>query len=208
VTDAVPANHVAQDPQRREVRITTPRLLLRDIVAADTEALLALWNEPASHANILRGQRDPARNARRLASYARYNDWAAWQDREVHALAVCLRDEATVVGSCHTSYFDRRTVILGWHYGGAHAGRGYATEAARALLQFAFAELGMHRAVADCFEGNHAVVAVLHKLGMTRERGRLRDWWRGLRHGELRPAARFAIHRDASDSLPAAGAPP
>jgi RimJ/RimL family protein N-acetyltransferase len=50
--------------------------------------------------------------------------------------------------------------------------------------------------MADCFEANVAVVAVLRKLGMRRQPGRLREWLRGLGYRELRPALRHSVGRD------------
>ncbi len=52
-------------------------------------------------------------------------------------------------------------------------GRGYATEVAQALVEFAQAS-GMHRVEATCHPDNAASVRVLAKAGLTLE-GRLRD---------------------------------
>jgi len=185
------------DEQARDVRLPTPRLVLRDVVAADVDTLLRYWAEPESHPMILRSQRDPVRSGRFLRAMAWYNDYAAWQDREAYFLAICRRDDDTVIGNCTARYVDRNTVIVGWHLGIAHAGQGYATEAARALLHFAFDRLGVRLAYADCFASNTAVLAVLRKLGMRRMRpGFVLDLMRGLGYRELRPALRHGVHRD------------
>ncbi len=47
-------------------------------------------------------------------------------------------------------------------------GRGYAVQAASAVLTFAFEELGLTRVVADVDEPNVASIRVLEKLGMSR----------------------------------------
>lgn len=59
-------------------------------------------------------------------------------------------------------------------------GQGYATEAARALLDFGFSQLKLHRIHATCRPENRASWRVLEKLGMHNE-GRLRQntWIRG-----------------------------
>jgi RimJ/RimL family protein N-acetyltransferase len=49
-------------------------------------------------------------------------------------------------------------------------GRGYATEAAGAVLSYAFEELALARVKADVDEPNAASVRVLEKLGMRRTR--------------------------------------
>ena len=52
---------------------------------------------------------------------------------------------------------------------------------ARALLDLAFAELGLHRVTAGCFADNVASWRVMEKLGMRREQHGVRDSW----HAEL-----------------------
>jgi RimJ/RimL family protein N-acetyltransferase len=53
-------------------------------------------------------------------------------------------------------------------------GMGYATEAARAVVEFGFASLGLHRIHAHYFAENRASGRVLEKIGMRHE-GRLRN---------------------------------
>jgi [ribosomal protein S5]-alanine N-acetyltransferase len=55
-----------------------------------------------------------------------------------------------------------------------HWGQGYASEAAAAILHFAFASLGLHRVQATCRPENVASARVLEKIGMVEE-GLLRD---------------------------------
>jgi RimJ/RimL family protein N-acetyltransferase len=54
---------------------------------------------------------------------------------------------------------------------------GYATEAARAVVEFGFATLGLHRIHAHYFAENKASGRVLEKFGMRHE-GRLRNHFR------------------------------
>ena len=46
-------------------------------------------------------------------------------------------------------------------------GRGYATEAARAVLEYALGPLGLPEVLAEVDEGNAASIAVIERLGMT-----------------------------------------
>ncbi|HVY52847.1 MAG TPA: GNAT family protein [Devosia sp.] len=48
-------------------------------------------------------------------------------------------------------------------------GSGYATEAAAALLTFAFETVGIHRVYARCDARNHASKRVMQRLGMSQE---------------------------------------
>jgi ribosomal-protein-alanine N-acetyltransferase len=57
-------------------------------------------------------------------------------------------------------------VGLFWETAPEHRGRGYATEAARALIDHAFTELNLQRVVATTEHQNLASIAVMRKLGM------------------------------------------
>jgi RimJ/RimL family protein N-acetyltransferase len=57
-------------------------------------------------------------------------------------------------------------VEVGWRLGSRYWGRGYATEAARASLDFAFRTLGLDEVVAFTAEGNHRSRKVMERLGM------------------------------------------
>jgi [ribosomal protein S5]-alanine N-acetyltransferase len=56
-----------------------------------------------------------------------------------------------------------------------HRGRGYATEAASAVLRHAFDVLGLERVTADVDEPNGASIRVLEKLGLSRSRRAIVD---------------------------------
>jgi RimJ/RimL family protein N-acetyltransferase len=63
---------------------------------------------------------------------------------------------------------------LGYWVAVEHWGRGYATEASRAMLDHAFGALDLSRVVAHCLTRNEGSWRVMEKLGMQRE-GRLRQ---------------------------------
>ena len=72
---------------------------------------------------------------------------------------------------------------VGWAMHPAEWGKGYATEAAWQVMNYAFKELNVHRIVAFCHAENRASVRVMEKLGMHND-GRLREtrflngaWW-------------------------------
>jgi len=59
-------------------------------------------------------------------------------------------------------------VEIGWRLAAEHWGRGYATEAARAVLTFGFATLGLSEIVSFTVPGNFRSCRVMEKIGMTR----------------------------------------
>ena len=58
---------------------------------------------------------------------------------------------------------------LGWVIDPRHAGRGFATEAARELMRLCFEDLGVRRVVAYCFADNAPSWRLMERLGMRRE---------------------------------------
>ena len=74
-------------------------------------------------------------------------------------------------------------IEIGWHFHPDFWGRGYATEAAGAVLNHAFCNLRLDVVNAVAFEGNEASFAVMRRLGMThrgssdRWYGTRFEWW-------------------------------
>ncbi len=64
---------------------------------------------------------------------------------------------------------------LGWCFDPSVAGRGYATEAVRELLQVAFVGLGLRRVTAFCFADNGPSWRLMERVGMRRETHNVRD---------------------------------
>ena len=60
-------------------------------------------------------------------------------------------------------------IEIGWVFHPDHQRKGYATEAARALLDLAFEEIGAHRVFARLDPHNTASVALCQRLGMRQE---------------------------------------
>src|SRR5215469_10502288 len=58
---------------------------------------------------------------------------------------------------------------IGWAFDPAFGGRGYATEAVRALIGLCFGPLGLRRLHADCFFDNEPSWRLMERLGMRRE---------------------------------------
>jgi RimJ/RimL family protein N-acetyltransferase len=58
---------------------------------------------------------------------------------------------------------------LGWVLHPDHAGRGYATEAVRALIRLCFEDLGLRRVTANCFADNAESWRLMERVGMRRE---------------------------------------
>jgi RimJ/RimL family protein N-acetyltransferase len=78
-------------------------------------------------------------------------------------------------------------------------GRGFATEAAGAMLQLAFDELGMRRMIARLDPRNVASARVLERLGMRREAHLVKNEWF---KGELADEYDYALLAEEWESSP------
>ena len=68
-----------------------------------------------------------------------------------------------------------QNAYLGYWVDSSHQGRGFATEAVRSVLAFAFGPLGLHRVQAAIMPRNAASLRVIAKLGF-REEGLAKDY--------------------------------
>jgi RimJ/RimL family protein N-acetyltransferase len=79
-------------------------------------------------------------------------------------------------------YFSLRSVTnatgeIGWTLHPSHEGEGYMTEAAGAILEIAFAGIGLHRVFARLDPRNDASAALCRRLGMREEAHFTEDIW-------------------------------
>ncbi|TCC52891.1 N-acetyltransferase [Kribbella capetownensis] len=99
---------------------------------------------------------------------------SAREDRPDHMLAVTRRDDDRVIGFARLAPSGPWGAKLGYAVHADHWGRGYATDASRVMLRFAFTAQGRHRVTAAIGPENEASIAVVKRLGFTYE-GHLRD---------------------------------
>lgn len=180
---------------RMSFKIETERLVLRDVTERDMPTLIEQAREPEARGGILAYQADDRYN--RVCLMAAI-EWARVERRENYTLAVVRREDGALVGNCSIANVRPETIeaALGWHYGVKYWGRGYATEAARALLYVGFQIGGVAEIYADCFADNRASIRVMEKIGMTaRENLKLFNQIRGMSYGEKRATVRYTISR-------------
>jgi RimJ/RimL family protein N-acetyltransferase len=98
------------------------------------------------------------------------HDIACWPLFGHGALMIVLRASGTCIGQVGINggpLFPEKE--LGWLLYGGHEGHGYATEAARALRQWATRTLGLSSLVSYVAPGNAASIAVAERLGAVRD---------------------------------------
>jgi ribosomal-protein-alanine N-acetyltransferase len=142
-------------------RLETQRLTLRLITSSDGPAIHRYMGDPVVTRWLPEGRLDKAE----AQTFADKN-----AGRRPTAIAVVERASGELVGHmAFHPWFGRATHEIGWAIGRPHQRRGYATEAARALIAHAFETLRCHRVIATCQPQNVASWRVMDKLGMRRE---------------------------------------
>jgi RimJ/RimL family protein N-acetyltransferase len=164
--------------------ITTARLVLRRPKSSDATAKYEYGSDP---------------------EVARYMDWArhtslsdtvafveraasSWRSGDEYTWTITVKPEDRAVGSvaCRVR---GHAADLGYVLAREHWGRGYATEAAKAVFEWAATLEGVWRIWATCDVENAASVRVLEKIGMSREAV--------LRRSAIRPNLAPGVPRDA-----------
>lgn len=167
------------------MRLHTARLTLREFTADDWHAMHAYQQEPA-YLRFYDRERVDEDDARALVGA--FRSWGAEEPRARVQLAITLRETGELIGNVglRRETAEARVAEMGYELAPAHWGRGYATESARALVDWGFDDAGLARVHAHCIAENTASAGVLRKLGF-REEGRLRahQWIRGRPHDVL-----------------------
>lgn len=152
-------------------RLTTSRLLLRELRRSDFDAYADHMADPSATAHLA-GVLDRRRAWSAFAALT-----GAWMLTGAGWWAVELRATGEFIGT--VGGFFRETALalgpaaadleLGWNLRKPFWRKGYATEAARAALAFGFARHPVRRAIAHIDEKNVASTGVARAIGMTFE---------------------------------------
>ncbi len=82
---------------------------------------------------------------------------------------------------------------IGWVMNPAYGGKGFATEAARAVIDLGFKHFGLHRISAQLDYRNTTSAKLCERLGMTREAHFRQDFWS---KGEWTDSLHYGLLRD------------
>jgi len=160
------------------VPIRTERLVLRTVALDDLDAL-RYYTDP----EVCRYLPFPAADEEALAQRVKNMAARVAPSEPDDVLALAAVHDGTLVGDLmlrlRTRADDRTppaVAEIGWAFAPSYAGRGFATEAATALVGLAFGHYPLHRLVAHLDPRNVRSAAVCERLGMTREAHLRKDW--------------------------------
>lgn len=148
--------------------LRTPRLMLRPHRMSDADAWMRIELEPSIRESL----HWPVRDRRGVLAHLRNRtqQTVIWHVDDFLALAVELDGEVIGDVSMHlrTTSPETRFVEIGWLQLPEYSGRGFATEAATALLDFAFTTVGACWATAVIYADNDRSIALAERLGFVR----------------------------------------
>ncbi len=141
--------------------LTTERLVLRPVTEQDHAVLLAHWTLPDIRRFLFDGE---ALSAAEVAGTIEESVW----DFNVGGYGIWLIEDGTgLVGTTGLRPLDDLGLEIFYSVAPGSWGKGYATEAARAVVEHALVGLGLPVVLAEVDEDNAASVAVVGRLGMT-----------------------------------------
>ena len=164
------------------MQITTKRLLLREFREDDWRAVLGYQRDPLYLCYYPWEDRDE-KDARAFVDMFRM--WQSELPRRQFQLAIIRHEDGLLIGNCgiRRKPDNDWEADIGYELSPQYWGRGYATEAACAIVNFGFGELGLQRISSWCIADNVASTRVLERLGF-RQEGRLTRneyfkgrWW-------------------------------
>jgi len=143
--------------------LSTERLALRPVTADDHPALLAHWTAPDVRRFLFDGAALSAAEVTETIEES-IRDFAA---SGYGIWLIELGSRAGLVGTAGLRPLEESSLEIFYSLAPGAWGHGYATEAARAVVEYGFGPLGLPEVLAEVDEGNAASVAVVRRLGMT-----------------------------------------
>lgn len=141
--------------------VATERLIIRSFEFEDWSAVL----EYTSNKSVMKYIPEGVFNEEEAKDFIKKN-----YDIQARNFPVVIKDNCKLVGHIvFHKYFGDHTFEIGWVFNPAFHNRGYASEAALAILKYGFEEMNLHRIIATCQPENIPSYRVMEKIGMRRE---------------------------------------
>jgi RimJ/RimL family protein N-acetyltransferase len=143
--------------------LETERLILRPMLQTDLDALLLIFTDP----KVMAAFNHPPFTREQMQRWLQRN--LDHQDQFGYGLfSVLLKESGELIGDCGLEQMeDQNAAELGYDFRSDFWNRGYATEAARAVREYAFHVLKLPRLISLIRLGNLPSKWVAEKVGMT-----------------------------------------
>ncbi|HAX48560.1 MAG TPA: GNAT family N-acetyltransferase [Ignavibacteria bacterium] len=147
--------------------LETERLTLRNQQPEDADVIAKMFGDAEVMRFIADGKTLPRSAAEQSISnwndYERTHGFTSW--------AVVRREDGALIGKCGFNYLpDKSDIELSYMLDEPYWGNGYATEIAKATLEYGMNKLGLKRVVAIVYPQNSPSIRVIEKSGMKYEK--------------------------------------
>lgn len=146
------------------MKIMTKRLIIRPIQIGDEKEI----HEYAGDKSLTMMYFLPNETFEETAEFVKKNA-EEWKSKDQVNFEFVILLDGKIIGGCdcdlgHSE--DRSYATLGWIINRKYRNQGYASEAASAILGFAFENLNINKVYAQCDINNPASFAVMRKIGL------------------------------------------
>lgn len=142
------------------MELKTERLVIRKFKSEDWQAVYEYTSNPEVMKYIPEG----------FFTEEAAKEFIRENTKKAEHFPVLLKNGDVLIGHlAFHKYFGDHTYEIGWVFNPKFYNKGYASEAAYAVLKYGFEELGLHRIIATCQPENPASYRVMEKIGMRRE---------------------------------------
>jgi len=141
--------------------IKTNRLLIREFEVQDWQAVYEYTSNP----NVMKYIPEGVFNEEQAKKFVSENSG----EKAKHFPIILLSEHMVIGHIVFHQYFGDHTYEIGWILNPSYYNNGYASEAARAVLDYGFKEMKLHRIIATCQPENIPSYKVMEKIGMRRE---------------------------------------
>ena len=181
---------------RQMPTLETDRLILRRLTKNDAEDMYEYSSDPEVPRYLTWTPHEDIYYTRKYIKYiisqyktGEYSDWA-----------ITLRSNGKMIGTCGFTSVDlsNSRAEIGYVLHGGYRGRGYASEAVKAVLEYSFNILELNRIEARVMEGNTPSEKLLNTLGFRHEGTGMKELYV---KGDFVNVKHFAVCRDEYISL-------
>ena len=158
--------------KRMDYTITTDRLFLRPINESD----ISFFHEFETRSEYFEYDRDMAQSKDEIAKVCLWFIEKAKALPTEGAIRWIIVNDKAIIGEVHINcnWEESQEWEIGWHLLPEYWGKGYATEATKAVIGYSFLHFKIHRLITLCCTENVRSVALAERVGMVRD-GRMRE---------------------------------
>lgn len=151
------------------IKLETQRLLMRPFSSDDKELIFNVMKDKEMFEYT---PDEPWHSIENAEEFINLVLWLYDSEYETfkHFFAVIEKESGKLIGVCGVGGidYDRSENEVLYHIGKEYWGKGYATEAAQAMLEYSFEQLGLSKVIGVVHPDNNASNRVMEKIGLKR----------------------------------------